>query len=143
MKVIKYVESKKSQYANLIKKIPLDGELIVSIPADEFTDEHSNLHDAAKSIGLLISIKPLDELDTYQIKVISSAITVEISKKIEKLLTADEMTKAIIINRCRPRARSDIENAIDALVKSGSIEEVKIKHSGNGNQISKYRLIKN
>ena len=47
-------------------------------------------------------------------------------------------TIGVLVNRCRPHKRDVVENAIDLLLKSGTIKAVNHIHRGNGKKTLKY-----
>jgi hypothetical protein len=64
-----------------------------------------------------------------------------IAAKIQNLISVDHAeTMGVLVNRCRPHKREQVEQILSAMVQAGAVEEIITTNSTNGKEVKKYKL---
>lgn len=66
-----------------------------------------------------------------------------IAAKIQNLISVDHAeTMGVLVNRCRPHKREQVEQILSAMVQAGAVEEMIKTNPTNKKEVKKYRLTK-
>lgn len=66
-----------------------------------------------------------------------------IAAKIQNLISVDHAeTMGVLVNRCRPHKREQVEQILSAMVQAGAVEEMITTNPTNKKEVKKYRLTK-
>lgn len=64
-----------------------------------------------------------------------------IAAKIQNIISVDHAeTMGVLVNRCRPHKREQVEQILSAMVQAGAVEETITTNPTNGKEVKKYRL---
>jgi hypothetical protein len=64
-----------------------------------------------------------------------------IAAKIQNLISVDHAeTMGVLVNRCRPHKREQVEQILSAMVQAGAVEELITTNPTNGKEVKKYKL---
>lgn len=64
-----------------------------------------------------------------------------IAAKIQNLISVDHAeTIGVLVNRCRPHKREQVEQILSAMVQAGAVEEILTTNPTNGKEVKKYKL---
>jgi DNA-binding TFAR19-related protein (PDSD5 family) len=64
-----------------------------------------------------------------------------IAAKIQNIISKDHAeSMGVLVNRCRPHKREQVEQILSAMVQAGAVEELITTNPTNGKEVKKYKL---
>lgn len=64
-----------------------------------------------------------------------------IAAKIQNIISKEHAESiGVLVNRCRPHKREQVEQILSAMVQAGAVEEIMTTHPVNGKEIKKYKM---